>query len=51
MALFPEYLEFKRHKRMLLAVTESNPYFRVDQGDDTPDVRRAAASPTSTAAR
>jgi len=34
-ALFPEYLELKRHKRMLLAVTETNPYFRVDQGDDT----------------
>ena len=33
-ALFPEYLEFKRHKRMLLAVTETNPYFHVDQGDD-----------------
>ena len=36
MALFPEYLELKRHKRMLLAVTETNPYFKVDQGDDTP---------------
>ena len=35
-ALFPEYLELKRHKRMLLAVTETNPYFNVDQGDDTP---------------
>ena len=35
MALFPEYLELKRHKRMLLAVTETNPYFNVDQGDDT----------------
>lgn len=35
-ALFPEYLELKRHKRMLLAVTETNPYFRVDQGADTP---------------
>jgi 8-amino-7-oxononanoate synthase len=34
-ALFPEYLELKRHKRMLLAVTETNPYFRVDQGSDT----------------
>ncbi len=34
-ALFPEYLELKRHKRMLLAVTETNPYFNVDQGDDT----------------
>jgi 8-amino-7-oxononanoate synthase len=30
--LFPEYLELKRHERMLLAVAESNPYFRVDQG-------------------
>lgn len=30
--LFPEYLEFKRYERMLLAVTDSNPYFRVDQG-------------------
>jgi len=35
-ALFPEYLELKRHKRMLLAVTETNPYFNVDAGDDTP---------------
>ena len=34
-ALFPEYLEWKRHKRMLLAVTETNPFFNVDQGDDT----------------
>jgi 8-amino-7-oxononanoate synthase len=34
-AMFPEYLEFKRHKRMLLAVTETNPYFRVDQGAAT----------------
>ncbi len=34
-ALFPEYLELTRHKRMLLAVTETNPYFRVDQGDAT----------------
>ena len=33
-ALFPEYLELKRHKRMLLAVAETNPYFRVDHGDD-----------------
>jgi hypothetical protein len=33
--LFPEYLELDRHKRMLLAVTETNPYFNVDQGDDT----------------
>jgi 8-amino-7-oxononanoate synthase len=32
--LFPEYLELQRHKRMLLAVTETNPYFRVDQGAD-----------------
>jgi len=32
-ALFPEYLELKRHERMLLAVAESNPYFHVDQGD------------------
>ena len=30
--LFPEYLELKRHERMLLAVAEGNPYFRVDQG-------------------
>ena len=30
--LFPEYLELKRYERMLLAVAESNPYFRVDQG-------------------
>ena len=34
-AMFPEYLELKRHKRMLLAVSETNPYFRVDQGDAT----------------
>lgn len=32
-AQFPEYLELKRHQRMLLAVTATNPYFRVDQGD------------------
>jgi 8-amino-7-oxononanoate synthase len=30
--LFPEYLEFKRHQHMLLAVADSNPYFRVDEG-------------------
>jgi 8-amino-7-oxononanoate synthase len=29
---FAEYLELKRHERMLLAVAGSNPYFRVDQG-------------------
>jgi 8-amino-7-oxononanoate synthase len=34
-ALFPEYLELERHKRMLLAVAETNPYFHVDQGDDS----------------
>ena len=34
-ALFPEYLELERHKHMLLAVTETNPYFRVDPGDAT----------------
>jgi len=34
--LFPEYLELKRHERMLLAVADSNPYFRVDQGAVTP---------------
>jgi 8-amino-7-oxononanoate synthase len=33
-AMFPEYLELKRHKRMLLALNETNPYFRVDQGDE-----------------
>jgi len=33
---FPEYQELKRHERMLLAVAESNPYFRVDQGAETP---------------
>ncbi|MEP7181965.1 MAG: aminotransferase class I/II-fold pyridoxal phosphate-dependent enzyme [Betaproteobacteria bacterium] len=33
-ALFPEYLELKRHERMLLAVAENNPYFRIDQGVD-----------------
>jgi len=32
LTLFPEYLELKRHERMLLAIAESNPYFRVDQG-------------------
>ena len=30
---FPEYVELKRHERMLLAVAQSNPYFRVDQGN------------------
>ncbi len=33
--LFPEYIEFKRHERTLLAVAGSNPYFRVDQGAGT----------------
>ncbi len=33
-ALFPEYLELKRHERMVVAVAESNPYFRVDHGSD-----------------
>ncbi len=33
-ALFPEYVELKRHERTLLAVAGSNPYFRVDQGDN-----------------
>ncbi len=32
-ACFPEYLALKRHERMVLAVAEQNPYFRVDQGD------------------
>ena len=35
-ALFPEYLELKRHERMVIAVAESNPYFRVDRGTDSP---------------
>jgi 8-amino-7-oxononanoate synthase len=35
-ALFPEYLELKRHERMVVAVAESNPYFRVDHGTDLP---------------
>jgi 8-amino-7-oxononanoate synthase len=35
-AMFPEFLELQRHKRMLLAVNETNPYFRVDQGDAAP---------------
>jgi len=35
-ALFPEYLELKRHQRMLLAVAQTNPYFRVDQGNVSP---------------
>ncbi|MDZ4831224.1 MAG: aminotransferase class I/II-fold pyridoxal phosphate-dependent enzyme [Phycisphaerae bacterium] len=34
-ALFPEFLEFHRHERMLLAVAESNPYFRVDNGEES----------------
>ncbi len=50
-AMFPEYLELKRHKRMLLAVNETNPYFRVDQGDETADTNRRPASPTSTVRR
>ena len=33
-SLFPEYLELKRQERMLLAVSECNPYFRVDEGHD-----------------
>jgi acyl carrier protein len=37
-ALFPEYLELKRHERMIVAVAESNPYFRVDRGTDSPGV-------------
>jgi 8-amino-7-oxononanoate synthase len=40
-ALFPEYLELKRHERMMLAVARSNPYFRVDQGDDAQSHRGA----------
>jgi len=35
-ALFPEYLELKRHKRMVVAVAEDNPYFQVDHGADSP---------------
>jgi 8-amino-7-oxononanoate synthase len=35
-ARFPEYLELKRHERMVVAVTGSNPYFHVDHGDDAP---------------
>ncbi|MEP7329416.1 MAG: aminotransferase class I/II-fold pyridoxal phosphate-dependent enzyme, partial [Betaproteobacteria bacterium] len=35
-ALFPEYLELKRHQRMLLAVAQTIPYFRVDQGNVSP---------------
>ncbi|MGZ4140746.1 MAG: aminotransferase class I/II-fold pyridoxal phosphate-dependent enzyme, partial [Actinomycetota bacterium] len=34
-ALFPEYLELKRHERMVVAVAESNPYFHVDCGADS----------------
>ncbi len=34
-ALFPEYLELKRLKGQLLAVAGTNPYFRVDQGDES----------------
>ena len=35
-ARFPEYLELKRHERMVLAVAEDNPYFHVDLGADSP---------------
>ncbi len=35
-ALFPEYLELKRHERMVVAVAERNPYFHVDHGADSP---------------
>ena len=35
-ALFPEYLELKRHQRMVVAVAEDNPYFQVDDGADAP---------------
>ena len=31
-AQFPEYAQLKRQEQMLLAVTDDNPYFRVDQG-------------------
>ena len=31
-AQFPEYVQLKRHERILLAVTGKNPYFHVDQG-------------------
>jgi 8-amino-7-oxononanoate synthase len=31
-AHFPEYAQLKHHERMLLAVTNDNPYFRADQG-------------------
>jgi 8-amino-7-oxononanoate synthase len=34
-ALFPEYLELKRHERMIVAVAETIPYFRVDRGTDS----------------
>ncbi len=49
-ARFPEYLELKRHKRMLLAVTETNPYFMWTRET----TRRRKACPdslTSTAGR
>ncbi len=29
---FPEYIQLKAQEQMLMAVAESNPYFRVDQG-------------------
>ena len=41
-ALFPEYLELKRHERMVVAVAESNPYFRVDRGTDLPTLGAGA---------
>ena len=41
---FPEYLELKRHERMLLAVADDNPYFRVDQGDDATRFREGERS-------
>ncbi|MEO8675577.1 MAG: aminotransferase class I/II-fold pyridoxal phosphate-dependent enzyme, partial [Casimicrobiaceae bacterium] len=40
-ALFPEYLELKRHERMLLAVAQANPYFQVDRGAESHAPRSA----------
>lgn len=41
-ALFPEYLELKRHERMVVAVAGSNPYFHVDHGVELPTLGAGA---------
>lgn len=45
--LFPEYLELKRHERMVVAVAECNPYFRVDAGATSPEARADPCSLTN----